>query len=115
MRGRILTFNRRDNAFVLSDKLDAETVQTLVDVALWDLIPEKCIEWLALKRDICHIFMREQMTRKTAVARDIADAEGMLQRALREEVVDHVIKLFPYVINRLGQDSAYLALQVVRS
>jgi hypothetical protein len=70
-------------------------VQTLVNVALWDLFPEQCKEWRAVKQDIREVFMREQTRRKSAVAQDVANTEDSLRRALREEVVDHVINLFP--------------------
>ena len=92
-----LTLNRRTNALVLSDDLDADTVQTLVNVAFWDLFPELCEEWRALKQDIRVIFSRERARRECAVAQDINNTEGPLRRALREEVVNYVIKLFPYV------------------
>jgi hypothetical protein len=35
---------------------------------------------------------------ESAVARDIANMEARLQHVLREEVVDHVISIFPYVL-----------------
>jgi F0F1-type ATP synthase membrane subunit b/b' len=73
-------------------------VQTLVNVALWDLFPEQCKELRAIKQDIRDIFSREQTRRISAVAQDIDNTEVPLRRALREEVVDYVIKLFPYVV-----------------
>ncbi|KAI9453856.1 hypothetical protein BJY52DRAFT_1189313 [Lactarius psammicola] len=85
----------RNNALVLSDDLDEDTVQSLVNVALSDLFPEQCKDWRAMKQDIRDVFMREQTKRKSAVAQNIASTEGSLRRALREEVVDHVISLFP--------------------
>lgn len=95
LRYCFFTLNRKSNALVLSDDLDEETVQSLVNIALWDLFPEKCKEWRAVKQDIRDIFVREQTRRKSAIIRDIANAEGSLRRALREEIVAHVINLFP--------------------
>ncbi len=70
-----------------------------------------------MKQDIRDIFMREQTRSKSAVAQDVANTEGSLRRALREEVVDHVICLFPYVVFNasVNADGAYLILQVVGS
>jgi hypothetical protein len=70
-------------------------VQTLVSVALGELFPELCREWRAKKQDIRDVFFRERLSRKSGIAQDIAKTEGSLRRALREEVVDHVIGLFP--------------------
>jgi hypothetical protein len=92
------TLHRRDNALVLSEDLDEDAVQNLVDVALGDLFPEQCEEWLSIKQYIHEIFMQERSGEESAVARDIANAKDSLQHALREEVVDHVIKIFPYVL-----------------
>lgn len=72
-------------------------MQSLVDVALGTLFPEQCAEWLSLKQCIHHNFMRERTEKESAVARDIAKMEVPLQHALREEVVGHVISIFPYV------------------
>ncbi|KAF8260139.1 hypothetical protein EI94DRAFT_1897819 [Lactarius quietus] len=110
-----LTLNRKGNALVLSDDLDEDTAQTLVTVALGDRFPEQCKEWRAMKQDIREVFMREQTRRKDLVAQELADTEGALRCALREEVVDHVISLFPYVISLNQAYGAYLILQVVGS
>ena len=117
MRYRFLTLNRKNNTLVLSDDLDEETAQTLVNVALGDLFPEQCKEWRAVKQDIRDIFMREQTTRKSAIVRDLANTEGSLRRALREDVVNHVISLFPYVACKpsINADSPDQMLQVVGS
>ena len=72
-------------------------MQNLVEVALGDLFPGQCEEWLSIKQDIHEAFLREQKERKSAVARDLADAEDSLQHALREEVVNRAISIFPYV------------------
>ena len=86
---------RGNNALVLSDDLDVDEVQTLVRVALGDLFPRQCKEWHVTKQYTHEIFMREQRKKQSAVARDLGDTEGSMQRALRDEVVDHVISIFP--------------------
>ncbi|KAH9023071.1 hypothetical protein EDB83DRAFT_2527400 [Lactarius deliciosus] len=86
---------KRSNALVLSDDLDEDTVQTLVNIVLSDLFPEQCTQWRVMQQDIRDMFMREQTRNKSAVAQDIANTGGSLRCALREEVVDHVSTLFP--------------------
>lgn len=103
---------------MLSDNLDDDSVQTLVRIALGDLFPELCIEWRALKLDISDIFLQERTRRKSVVAQDVINTESSLRRALREEVVDHVISLFPYYLLFHLVDlayGAYLVLQVFGS
>ncbi|KAI9443805.1 hypothetical protein H4582DRAFT_1846182 [Lactarius indigo] len=97
----------RSNALVLSDNIDEDTVQTLVNVALSDLFPEQCKLWRVMQQDIRDIFMQEQTRKKGAVAQDIANTGGSLRCALREEVVDHVTTLFPS-LDRNGLSSHVL-------
>lgn len=104
----ILTFDRKTNALVLSDDLDDDTVQTLVSVALGDLFPELCREWRSKKQDIRDIFFREKSSRKSAVVQDVAKTEGSLRRVLREEIVAHVISLFPYCFLTSIKDTALI-------
>ncbi|KAH8986573.1 hypothetical protein EDB86DRAFT_2954862 [Lactarius hatsudake] len=85
----------RSNALVLSDDLDEDTVQTLVNVALSDLFPDQCKQWRVMQQDIRDVFMLEQTRNKSAAAQNIANTGGSLRCALREEVVDHVSTLFP--------------------
>ncbi|KAH9027352.1 hypothetical protein EDB84DRAFT_1500330 [Lactarius hengduanensis] len=103
-----LSATLNNNALVLSEDLDEDSVQTLVDVALGGLHPEQCNEWLSSSQHIRDQFMQEKTKRKSPIARDIANAENFLQRALREEVVDHVINLFP----SLGRDELFPPTQV---
>ncbi|KAH9005432.1 hypothetical protein EDB86DRAFT_2825090 [Lactarius hatsudake] len=85
----------KDNALVLSEDLDENAVQNLVDIALRDLFPGQCEEWNGIKQHIQEIFMQERREKKGAIDRDIADTENNLRYALREEVIDHVIGSFP--------------------
>lgn len=85
------------NAHVLSEDLGEDAVQTLVREALGDLFPKQCKDWQVRKQHIHEIFMQEREEKNSAVARDLADTEDTLHQALREEVVDHVISISPYV------------------
>ena len=73
-------------------------MQNLVDIALGDLFPKPSEEWLSIRQDIHEIFERERTRELSAVVRDIANTKELLQHALREEVVSHVISIFPYVL-----------------
>jgi hypothetical protein len=95
---RTHTLLRRDNAPVLSQDLEEDEVQNLVDVALGELFPELREEWLSIKQYIHEIFLQEWSRKESAVASDIANARDSLQHALREEVVGRVIKIFPYAL-----------------
>ncbi|KAI9437151.1 hypothetical protein H4582DRAFT_2058133 [Lactarius indigo] len=98
----------KTNALVLSEDLDEDSVQTLVDVALGSHYPEQYNEWLARSQFNRDVFLREKTKRKSAIARDVINNEDSLQRALREEVVDHVINLFP----TLDRDGLFTNAQV---
>ena len=95
---RTHTLLRRNNAPVLSKDLEEDEVQNLVDVALGELFPELYEEWLSIKQYIHKIFLQERTRKESAVVSDIANTRGSLQHALREEVVGHVINIFPYVL-----------------
>ncbi|KAN0136112.1 hypothetical protein V8E53_005972 [Lactarius tabidus] len=90
----------KSNALVLSEDLDEDVVQTLVREALGDLFPKQCKDWHVRKQHIDKIFLQERREKNIAVARGLADTEDSLQHALREQVVDHVISIFP----SLGRD-----------
>ena len=85
---------------MLSESLVEDEVQTLVREALGDLFPKQCKDWHVRKQHINEIFLQERREKSIAVARSLADAEDSLQLALREQVVDHVISIFPYVLFR---------------
>ncbi|KAF8267057.1 hypothetical protein EI94DRAFT_1731643 [Lactarius quietus] len=85
----------KSNALVLSEDLDQESVQTLVDLALKDLLPAQCDEWLFSSQYIRETFLQERREKKNAVVRDIASTKDSLQHELRDEVVNRVISIFP--------------------
>ena len=89
---------RVNNALVLSENLDQESVQALVDIELKNLHPEQCDEWLSNSQFIRDEFTRERKERKNVVVRNVAGTEDSLRHVLREAVVDHVIGIFPYVV-----------------
>ena len=73
-------------------------MQIVVDLALRSLFPGICDEWFSLTQNIRETFIQERREKKSAVVRDIASTKDALQRALREEVVNHVTSIFSYVL-----------------
>jgi hypothetical protein len=86
-----------DNTLILSEGLEENAVQTLILVALDELLPEPCEKLRIVSEDIRNRYGQEFEKRKAAVCQDIAKAEDSLRRGLREVVVEDVLKLFPYV------------------
>lgn len=70
-------------------------MKTLVDVALGDILPGQCHEWVSSSHQIRENFKQERREKKSTVARDIVDTEDSLQHVLRVEVVNYVISIFP--------------------
>ena len=92
------TFNSIDNALVLSESLDEKAVQTLVDIAIADLFPENCDKWHATNHGIHARYVEELVKRKDTVREETARGDDSLLHALRDVVVDDVMKIFPYVL-----------------
>ncbi|KAI0253468.1 hypothetical protein BJV78DRAFT_1153084 [Lactifluus subvellereus] len=86
-----------DNALVLSESLDENAVQTLVNIAIADLFPEDCDKWRATNEGIRARYMQELAKRKDKVREEIVRGEGSLRRVLRDVLVEDVMKLFPPV------------------
>jgi hypothetical protein len=90
-----MTFDRNENALVLSEKLDENAVQILVDVAFSKCFPEQCSILHSATRDIRENSQKE-MTRKQDLFCQELQGEGRaLWSVLREAVVNDAVKLFP--------------------
>ena len=72
----------------------------LVEVALLTIFPKQCNEWRITTMDARRSFREEMTKRQDKVCQELSNQELSLRRALRDEVVDDVTKLFPYVIAR---------------
>jgi hypothetical protein len=90
--------NRKDNAVVLSEALDENAMQTLLDLSIAGKSPEKCNEWHAAKKDSSDFYSRERTKREHTVFEELASKEHEMQRALRGAVVEDVMALFPCVL-----------------
>ena len=95
MKNPTYVFDRNENAVVLSEKLDEKAIDILIDLTFWKLFPSKCDKWRASKKDVREKFKEEITVRTEAAHEDLLDKKESLRRALRESVVDHVMKVFP--------------------
>ena len=80
---------------VLSEALDEKAIDILVDLTFWRLFPQQCEKWKATKKGVHERFKREFLERSEAARQDLMRTEDSLRRALRESVVDDVMKSFP--------------------
>jgi hypothetical protein len=90
----IYLLDRDQHAVILSEALDEKAINILVDLAFQRIFPEQCDMWRIIKEDIREKFKKEVTVRTEAVHQDLVYEENSL-RALREWVVDDVMKLFP--------------------
>ncbi|KAI9453845.1 hypothetical protein BJY52DRAFT_1225384 [Lactarius psammicola] len=74
-----------ENAVVLSEALDEEAIELLVDLAFWKIFPGKCDMWKATKKDIYKQFKKEVAERSEVACRDLLLREDSLRRALRHD------------------------------
>ena len=90
--------NRKDNAVVLSETLDENAMQTLLDLFIADEFPKQCDEWHATKKNISEFYAQERTKREHIVFEELASKEHEIRRFLRDAVVEDVMALFPYVL-----------------
>lgn len=80
---------------VLSEALDEKAIDILIQLAFWKIFPGECRAWSATKKDIFEQSKNAIAEKSEAVCQELLDNENSLRRAVRESVVDHVVKLFP--------------------
>jgi hypothetical protein len=102
--------NSKDNAIVLSETLDENAMQTLLELSIANGFPKQCDEWHATNKTISDNFSREwTKTRRTAFE-ELATKEHELRRLLYDAVVAVVMDLFPcvlFVIARVMESSGH--------
>lgn len=90
--------NRKDNAVVLSETLDENAMQTLLDLFIADKYPKQCDEWHATKKNISDFYAGERTKREHIVFEELASKGHEMRRVLRDAVVKDVMALFPCVL-----------------
>ena len=73
----------------------------LVDVALSDILPEQCNTLHTAMKSTRERFEKDLTERKNRACEDLARQEASLRRALRDAVVEDVMKRFPCAFLRL--------------
>lgn len=82
---------------VLSETLDENAMQTLLDLFIADKFPKQCDEWHASKKNISDFYAQERTRREHNVFEELANKVHEMRRVLRDAVVEDVMTLFPYV------------------
>ncbi|KAH9164611.1 hypothetical protein EDB89DRAFT_2247116 [Lactarius sanguifluus] len=94
VKHRTYHLHRNDNVVVLSEALDEEAIEILVDLAFWKIFPGQCETWRATKKDIFKKFKQEVTERSEAACQDLLLREDSLRRALQRH----------YLASRLRHD-----------
>lgn len=90
--------NRKDNTLVLSETLNENAIQTLLDLCIEERFPKQCNEWHAAKKEISDMYSREWTERQRILFEELASKEDEMRRVLRDAVVRDVMDLFPCVL-----------------
>jgi hypothetical protein len=90
--------SRKDNAVFLSEALDENAMQTLLELFIADKFPKQCDEWHAAKKNISDFYSRERTKREHNVFEELASKEHEMRQVLRDAIVEDVMVLFPCVL-----------------
>ncbi|SRR6266478_8603443 len=101
-------FSREDNAVVLSETLDENAMQILLDLSIANRFPKECGEWHAAKKDISDLYFREFTKRQHTVFEKLASREHELPPVLHDAIVGEVMALFPCVLFVVSQGHGML-------
>jgi hypothetical protein len=63
-------------------------------VALGSIFPEQCSAWSVATKNVRETFREDLAERQNKARQDLVRQEPSLQHALRDAVVEHVMKLF---------------------
>lgn len=83
---------------VLSENLDENAIQILLDLHLAHAFPEQCNEWQRARQDISDRLTRESVKGERARLEKLASEENALHCVLHDAVVQKVMALFPFVL-----------------
>lgn len=109
------SLNRKDNAIVLSETLDENAMQILLDLSIANRFPKQCGEWHAEKTVISDFHSREMTKKKQSASEELAAKEHEMRRVLYDAVVGDVMDLFPCVIFAIAQSNGMLRPQALIS
>jgi hypothetical protein len=92
---RCSSYFRDENTLVISESLDEDAVNILVDVALSGIFPEQCNALHVAAKDTREKYGQELIERQNKACDDLHSQGASLRRSLRDAVVEDVMKLFP--------------------
>jgi hypothetical protein len=107
--------NRKDNTMVLSEKLDENAVQTLLDLSIANKFPKQCDEWHSAKKNISDFYFREWTKKEQTAFEELATKEHEMRRVLYDALVGEVMALFPCVLFAIAQSHGMLRPQALIS
>lgn len=90
----------------LSESLGEDAIRILIDVAISGIFPQPCEEFNTKTTGTRNSFRQELARREDQVRREVCRQETSLRLALRDELVNDVIKMFPCVIFRDSMNTA---------
>ena len=82
---------------VLSENLDENAIQILLDLHLAHAFPEQCNEWQSANQEISDIVSQEWIKERTGLEK-LASEKDTLRCVLRGTVIQGVMTLFPCVL-----------------
>jgi hypothetical protein len=100
---------------VLSETLDENAMQTLLELSIANRFPKQCDEWHAAKKDICDFCSREWTKKQETAFEELATKEHEVRRVLYDAVVGEVIALFPCVLFVIAPSHGKLRLRILIS
>jgi hypothetical protein len=80
---------------VLSETLDENAVQTLLDLSIANKFPKQCDEWHSAKKNISDFYFREWTKKEQTAFEELATKEHEMRRVLYDALVGEVMALFP--------------------
>jgi hypothetical protein len=83
---------------VLSESLDENAIQILLDLRLAHAFPEQCNEWLSANQEISDMISREWTKKERTSLEKLASEKNTLRCVLRGAIIRDVMALFPYVL-----------------
>jgi hypothetical protein len=84
---------------VLSESLGQAAVHILIDVAISNVFPKQCEKLNAATTNIRDSFRQKLTKKQDQVHQEISKQEAALLPALRDKVVDDVMKFYPCVLS----------------
>lgn len=91
--------NSKDNTMVLSETLDENAIQTLLDLFIANKFSKPCDEWLAMKTNISDIHSRELTKKQQNAVEELTAKEHKIRHVFYDAIVGDVMVFFPCVLS----------------